>query len=256
MSCRAFTPELSPPAWAQAIAVASPMDALATELAALRAERRRLQKTAWKQHATEARQREQALQAATIAFCHVPTAGATLARATLRRFPNWMDADVDACARAIEDRFLQTPVAVLAEWLDWAGDVPASTLAEAKRLAQDARLVSWVDEQNSAQGVAPPPQFVWEKKCAFAVDHGLKQGDGAATWRPAKSQAAKKWMQRFRRRWNLGLGRLPAKDLLPADAMQEKVTRGVRKKTAWCQTQARFGVHLADLILGPQYYFT
>ena len=232
------------------------MDALTAELARLAAERRRLQRQVQRQRAKEGRQWEQALQAATIAFCHEPTAGATLASATLRRFPRCMDADVDACAHEIEDRFLQTPVAVLAQWLDWAGDVPASTLAEAKRLVQDARLVSWVDEQNSAQGVAPPPQFVWEKKCAFAVDHGLKQGDGAATWRPAKSQAAKKWMQRFRRRWSLGLGRLPAKDLLPADAMQEKVTRGARKKTAWCQTQARFGVHLADLILGPQYCFT
>ena len=235
--------------------MASPMDTLASELARLTAERRFLLRQVQRQRAKEGRQWEQALQAATIAFCHEPTAGATLASATLRRFPRCMDGDVDACAHEIEDRFLQTPVAVLAQWLDWTGDVPSSTLAEAKRLVQDARLVSWVGEQNSAQGVAPPPQFVWEKRCAFAVDNGLGEGEGAATWRPAKSPGAKKWMQRFRRRWNLALGRLPAKDLLPADVMQQKVTRGCGKKKSWCHAHGRFGVHLADLIWGPQACF-
>ena len=127
------------------------MDALTAELARLAAERRRLQRQVQRQRAKEGRQWEQALQAATIAFCHEPTAGATLASATLRKFPRCLDGDVDACAHEIEDRFLQTPVAVLAQWLDWTGDVPPSTLAEAKRLVQDARLVSWVGEQNSAQ---------------------------------------------------------------------------------------------------------
>ena len=148
--CRAFGQE-PPPAWAQAIAIASPMDALTAELARLAAERRRLQRQVQRQRAKEGRQWEQALQAAAIAFCHEPTAGATLASATLRRYPRCMDADVDACAHEIEDRFLRTPVAVLAQWLDWTGDVRPAILAEAKRLVQDARLLSWVGEQNCAQ---------------------------------------------------------------------------------------------------------
>ena len=52
------------------------------------------------------------------------------------------------------------------------------------------------------------------------------QGRGAASWRPARSAAAQKWMQRFRRRWNLALGRLPAKDILPAATLQAKVRFG------------------------------
>ena len=53
---------------------------------------------------------------------------------------------------------------------------------------------------------------------------------GATSWRPARSAMAKKLMQRFRRRWNLTLGRLPAKDLLPPATMQTKARpRGRRK---------------------------
>ena len=87
---------------------------------------------------------------------------------------------------------------------------------------EDAGLLGWIGEQNSAQGVAPPPQFVWERRCALAIDNQSGRERGAASWRPARSAAAKKWMQRFRQRWNLTLGRLPAKNLLPSATMQTK----------------------------------
>ena len=141
-----------------------------------------------------------------------------------------MDDGVDTCTREIEDRFLKTPVDVLAQWLDWSGDVPRGTLAEAQRLVEDARLLSWVGEQNSAQGVAPPPQLVWEKQCALAIDCSNGEERGAASWRPPRSAAAKKWMQRFRRRWSLTLGRLPAKDVLPVASMQNKARSWGRRK--------------------------
>ena len=233
------------------------MEELAADLARVSAERARLQRQVQKQRARERRQREQALQAATIAFCHEPSAAATLARATLRRCAACLDADVDGCAREIEDRFLQTPVDVLAQWLDWSGDVPPPVMAEAKRLREDVRLLSWVGEQNSAQGVAPPPQFVWEKRCALAIDNGYGEGEGAASWRPARSAAARKWLQRFRRRWGLALGRLPVKDILPAEVMQAKAANPRAGKTKrGVSPWGHFGVRLADLVFGPPHYFT
>ena len=95
---------------------------------------------------------------------------------------------------------------------------------------EDARLLRWVGEQNSAQGVAPPPQFVWEKRCALAIDNKSGQERGAASWRPARSAAAKKWMQRFRQRWKLCLGPLPGKDVLPTATMQAKGRYWIAKK--------------------------
>ena len=58
-------------------------------------------------------------------------------------------------------------------------------------------------------------EFSWGR---LAIDNYSGQERGAA-----RSAAAKKWMQRFRKRWNLTLGRLPTKDILPAATMQAKV---------------------------------
>ena len=197
------------------------MEEVAAELARNTAELTRRQRQAQKERARRRKQREHALLTATIAFCHEPTAGPTIAGAILRKYTRAMDEDVDALTREIETRFLETPVHTLAEWLDLS-DIPRTIQGEAQRLVEEARLLLWIGEQNSAQGVAPPPQFVWEKRCALAIDSKSWGERGAASWRSASSAAAKKWMQRFRQRWNLSLGRLPVKDILPTETMQAK----------------------------------
>ena len=123
-----------------------------------------------------------------------------------------------------------TAVDTFAKWPDWSEDIPRGARAEAQRLVKDARLLRWVGDQNSAQGVAPPPQFVWEQRCAFTIDCDHGRPLRAAPWRSARSEPARKWMQRFRRRWNLCLGKLPTKDMLPAETMQAKARKGVTKK--------------------------
>ena len=205
------------------------MEEVAAKLARNKAELHRLQRQAQKERARRRKQREQALLTATIAFCHEPTAGPTIAAATLRKYTRAMDEDVDALTREIETRFLETPVHTLAEWLDLS-DIPRSILADSQRWVEEARLLHWIGKQNSAQCVAPPPQFVWEQRCALAIDKNSGHQRCAASWRPARSAAAKKWMQRFRRRWNLCLGRLPAKDVLPTATMQAKAHSGIAKK--------------------------
>ena len=99
---------------------------------------------------------------ATIAFCHEPSAGPTIAAATLRKYTRAIDEHAHVLTREIETRFLETPVDTLAQWLDWS-DILRTIQSEAQRFVEDARLLHWIGEQNSAQGVAPPPQFVWEK---------------------------------------------------------------------------------------------
>ena len=148
------------------------MDELAADLARVTAERTRLQRQAQKQRSRQHKQREHAFLAATIAFCHEPTAGPTIAEATLRKHAKCMNEDVATCTREIEDRFLRAPVDVLAQWLDWSGDIPRGTLAEAQRLVEDARLLTWVGEQNSTQGVGPPPIRLGKAMC---LSHRLLQ---------------------------------------------------------------------------------
>ena len=229
------------------------MEELAAGLARVTAERRRLQRQAQKQRSRQQKQREHALQVATLAFCHEPLCGPSIAEATLRKYARVMDEDVAACIRAIEDRFLHTPVDTLAMWLDWSEDIPRGARAEARRLVEDARLLRWVGDQNSAQGVAPPPQFVWEKRCALAIACDQDEQRRAASWRPARSAAARKWMQRFRHRWNLSLGRLPTRDIMPADTMQAKARHGITKKTKhWFPPAFRNGVRREAPFWGPR----
>ena len=198
------------------------MQEISAELARVTVEHKRLQRQAQKERSRQHKQQEHAFLTATIAFCHEPTAGPTIAEATLRKCPRVMDEEVANFYHKITTRFLETPVDTLAQWRDWSEDLPPPVRTEVQRLVEDARLLCWIGEQNSAQGVAPPPQFVWEKRCALAIDSKSWGERGAASWRSASSAAAKKWMQRFRQRWNLSLGRLPVKDILPTETMQAK----------------------------------
>ena len=148
------------------------MQEISAELARVTAERTRLQRQAQKERARRRKQREHAFLTATIVFCLEPIAGPTIAEATLRKYARVMDHDVATCTREIEGRFLRTPVDVLAQWLDWSGDIPRGTLAEAQRLVEDARLLTWVGEQNSTQGVGPPPIRLGKAMC---LSHRLLQ---------------------------------------------------------------------------------
>ena len=96
-------------------------------------ERRRLQRQAQKERDRRSKQREQAFLAATIAFRHEPTAGRTIAEATLRKYARVMDEDVDTCTREIETHFHEIPADTLAQWLDWSDDIPRVARAEARR---------------------------------------------------------------------------------------------------------------------------
>ena len=203
------------------------MEELDRELARVTAERRRLQRQAQKMRWRKKGQQEHAILAATIAFCHEPNAVSMIAEATLRKWAASMEGDVASCVRVIQDRFLATPVQTLFQWLEGSEDIPRVVHEEARRLVEDARVLHWVEEQCSAQGVAPPPQFVWETRCALDISCNVGEERRAAAWRPARSAAAKKWMQRFRHRWSLSLGHLPAKDCLPAATMQTKARNGV-----------------------------
>ena len=136
------------------------MEELTAELARVTAERRRLQRQAKRQVSSKHKQRERALEVATLAYCHEPLGVRHIAEATLRKHGRVMDEDVSACIREIEERFLHTPLDTLANWLDWSSDIQRGIRADAQRLVEDTRLLRWVEDQNSSQGVAPPPQLV------------------------------------------------------------------------------------------------
>ena len=200
------------------------MDRVSAELVRVQAERRRLQKLAWDKEKTLRCRRERAWRVATISFCHVPNAGESIATAVTRKYGECIEMDIAECTMEIERRFLETPVNKLAQWLDWTGFISQGEVMEAKRLVEEIRLLSWVECQNSIQGISPPPPFVWEQRCVLSIQNGSGPDARASSLRPHRSAAAKKWVQRFRYRWGLVMGRLPATDLLTVVNMRAKVS--------------------------------
>ena len=167
--------------------------------------------------------REQAWRIGDITFCHLPADGEKIAALLIAKYADCIGTDVAECAQELERRFLETSVDQLAQWLDWQVDSGQTELREAKRIVEDIRLLSWVGSQNDTQGVAPPPQFVWEQRCSLSIENGSGADDQAFAMNPPRSSKAKKWVQRFRRRWGLVLGRLPTRDMLTVDTMRSKV---------------------------------
>ena len=167
------------------------MEQVTAELAHVQAERRRLEKHFRKQERRRCLRRDRAWRVASIAFCHVPTAGQAISTAILRKYGDCIDMGVDECAMEIERRFLEARVDDLARWLEWTADVPPAELLEAKRLVEEARLLAWVQDQNSIQGISPPPLFVWEKHCALSIENSSAADARASAHRPPRSAGGK-----------------------------------------------------------------
>ena len=106
------------------------MEAISARLAHAGAERKRLERTVRERGRRLRLRRERALRVATIAFCHVPTAGVEVSRALLWGYDDCLNMDLDACSLEIEKRFLATPVQKLAQCLDWEADLPEAEVLE------------------------------------------------------------------------------------------------------------------------------
>ena len=119
--------------------------------------------------AAEARrelQKESALRVAIKAYCHEPAGLQRFAEFLHRKVPDMFAADF--VSLHIVDYFLGTDSDVLASWLDWeSGPCTKRDVADAKRCVEDVQLLTWVEDQNASQGVAPPQRFV--HRCRYAL---------------------------------------------------------------------------------------
>ena len=129
------------------------MEQVNAELARVTAEHRRLQKQAFSRESRLRARRERALRVGTIAFCHDPTAGSSLATAILRKYGDCVALDAPRCVAELENRFLKAPMETLAQWLDWEGEVP-----EQERLEGEA-----IGGGGSVAVLGAPPE--WHPKC-------------------------------------------------------------------------------------------
>lgn len=138
-----------------------------------------------------------------------------------RRWATVLDLDLVKAETEIEQRFLDTDVSELRRIMDGTSTIfPNRIFNETANFKKDADAYEWICEVNCNQGLAPTPKLVmlFRRGGAEAVSMNSLEEGKRLVWRAGE----RKWVQRFRQRWNLCLGRLPAGDVVPLRSMRQK----------------------------------
>lgn len=87
---------------------------------------------------------------------------------------------------------------------------------KAAKFLKEYKLAQWVQDRNMKQNIAPVTSLVAKE----AVKSGLLQSKGT----PCKQKSENQWLRRFRRRWNITMGRIPAREHVPPEERRDKVS--------------------------------
>ena len=197
-------------------------------LAAVQQQKRRMLKAMRRKDSTIMQRRQRAWKVAIVSFCHMPEQSQKLAEAILRSYADSFTMSDREFITELERRFLATPVEQLANWLDWQTDLLKAEQEESRRLVADLQLLAWIEGQNTQQGLSPTPGLVWEQRCLLTIQ-SLQNTQQGFSKRGKATAGAIKWVQRFKQRWKLLLGRLPTGEIVPLEEMRKKVMQDQKK---------------------------
>ena len=105
-------------------------------------------------------------------------------------------------------------LAMMVYWLE--GSTAAAK--QARNLVKEREFVAWIEEHNEERGYAPIYKEVYSKK--MALDHN---GDNGGAIPDDMRKKPRKWLRRFRKRWDLHRGILREKDNTSAAQIAEQV---------------------------------
>ena len=124
----------------------------------------------------------------------------------------WKERDeVEAPLRAASESEM---LAMMVYWLEGS----TAVAKQARNLVKERELVAWIEEQNEERGYAPIYKEVYSKK--MALDHN---GDNGGANPDDIRKQPRKWIRRFRKRWDLHRGILREKDNTSAAQIAEQV---------------------------------
>ena len=147
----------------------------------------------------------------------------------------------------------------------WAGAprtrAESLAVAAARSFVHASTLHSCIAKENFVKGIAPTSQALLH----LLRNHGPLESCGTTHVPRRKSQF--QWLRRWRTRWHVKLGRIPAREHTPDDVARSKAARGERilavftdfsshsphlKAAPQVNARQQKGVHQAALILGPR----
>jgi hypothetical protein len=169
-------------------------------------------------------QQRQRLRAMTVAFIlFVPTAPEHKfdLEYLRRQWSGKLNIDASSASTELETKFLEAPLKEVWDISEGRCEgIPQSFFDEAIRFRREAETYNWVCAQNAVQGLAPSSTLVMQYRRRSTAIAELKP-DSASMWLSYKA-GERKWVQRFRTRWGLSLGRIPAGEVVPLNALREK----------------------------------
>ena len=136
------------------------------------------------------------------------------------RRKRWVQRSEDALARMVEDHFLQCDDARLASLTDVREPLDETILDNAARYVQEWQLVKWGTALNVEKGVAPPTSMLLSQARVIGLQTPSALAARGARWR--MSARASGWAARFRKRWNVRLGKLRAREWISAEDAHAK----------------------------------
>ena len=157
-----------------------------------------------------------------LAYCHEPNKGSMIVRALQHRFGDLVPKNPDECMKEIETRYMRADVNDMVKWMDWENIGCQHVIVNAKKLIHDVNLFQWVCEHNRERGMAPWPSIAWKTRVAMLQTSGLEQTSPPQSLDVTTDAKASKWMQRFRHRWDLQLGRPAVKQQLSEGELRDK----------------------------------
>ena len=137
----------------------------------------------------------------------------------------WVQRPEDALARMVEDHFLQCDDERLASLTDVREPLDDSILGVAVRYVQEWQLVKWGIALNVEKGVAPPTSMLLSQACVIGIQPPSAFAALGARWR--MSVRASGWAARFRKRWNVRLGKLRAREWISTEDARAKAIETV-----------------------------
>ena len=169
----------------------------------------------------QAHRRQHILDVAFVLYVIRETAEQTALAYIERRPSEVLQMDTQQVLEYLENRFLETDCEVLSNISDgFEVSISKSAMREAHRFGREEVVYNWIQKQNVEHGLAPPSHFVVQFRRANL--QSLSPETTSVTSKNAKAGELK-WVQRFRRRWGLRLGRVPVGEVVPVEKLRAKV---------------------------------
>ena len=169
---------------------------------------------------------------------HDPAAAAAdfLAKeAQKRQWPAKPEAEV---RRIPQDWFLEIDINDFNDLCDSASPSDPGAMRLAMQFWQEWSLAAWVEDANFSKGVAPSTAIVLDRYEQLRLD--VPEAARPAARGVVAQGKARAWALRFRNRWGLKHGAIPAVDDVPVQEMNQKARVQYKRKAAlYIQSRSR-----------------